>query len=178
MHVRPITKLGDCYDFFSSATLDVKTIGDSALASDNPTWFDTSPAIEPASAAEIRIVKTGLLQLGPQKVRSSAGLRIRSVRLERNVYYLAERHSTSHHPYGIAFAIGRIVSGKFEILRWNDNGGEDGDTVETALGAVRLVNGREFLLTMETNPEGRSYYVYGIQQGRLQIVFRGGGSSC
>ena len=76
------------------------------------------------------------------------------------------------------FAIGKIEQRRFEILRWNEEGGEDGDTVETALGVIRLKGGRDFLVTTESDPEGQGFYAYGVIKGRLVIVFKGGGSGC
>lgn len=173
-----MTKVGDCYDFSSSGTLSTFGIGGSAIASDHPEFFAASPVLQGASPAEITIVRAGLLSLGEKKVRKFEGVQVRKVQIQGHAYFIAERHSTAHRSLGIAFSIGRIEHGRFELIRWNDGGGEDGDTVESALGVIRLKSGREFLVTTESDPEGQRFYAYGIKGGRLQIVFKGGGSSC
>ena len=178
VHVEPVDKLDDCYDFWSTGTLSSGNTGDAAIASDHLALFDTSPAWQNASRSEIAIVRAGLLGLGPKKVKEFDGVQVRKIQIEGQMYFVAERHSTTHRRYGIVFSIGRIEQGRFDLVRWNDEGGEDGDTVESALGVIRLKNGREFLITTESDPEGQTFYAYGIRNGHLQIVFQGGGSSC
>jgi hypothetical protein len=178
VHVAPVTKIGDCYGFSSDGILTTTAIGGSAIASDHPELFNASPVLQSASPAELAIVRTGLLNLGKDKIRRFEGVRVRKVQIEGQSYFIAERHSTPQRSLGIVFSIGRIEHGRFELIRWNDEGGEDGDTVENALGVIRLKSGREFLVTTESDPEGQRFYAYGIKDGRLQIVFKGGGSSC
>jgi hypothetical protein len=178
VHVELVDKLDDCYGFSSTGSLSSSVTGDAAIASDHPTLFDTSPTWQSTSRSEIAIVRAGLLRLGPKKVKEFDGVQVRKIQIDGQMYFVAERHSTAHRSSGIVFSIGRINQGHFYLLRWNEEGGEDGDTIESALGVIRLKNGREFLLTTESDPEGQRFYAYGIRNGRLQIVFRGGGSSC
>jgi hypothetical protein len=178
IHVAPVTKIGDCFNFSSSGTLNASAIGGSAIASDHPEFFEASPALQDASSAEITIVRTGLLSLGEKKVRGFEGILVRKVQIEGLAYFIAERRSTAHRSLGIVFSIGRIEHGRFELIRWNDEGGEDGDTVESVLGVIGLKSGHEFLVTTESDPEGQRFYAYGIKDGHLQIIFKGGGSSC
>ncbi|MGA2277618.1 MAG: hypothetical protein ABSG00_08435 [Terracidiphilus sp.] len=178
VQVKALPKLGDCYDFASSGLLSAPGIGTTAIAADSPGLFAAAPAWQSVSAAELAIVRKGLLALGAEKVRNFTGVRVRKVAIEGQTIFVAERHSTAHRQLGIVFAVGRIVDGNFDLMRWNENGGEAGDTVEGALGVIRLKNGREFLITTESDPEGQRFYAYEIKDGRLQIVFEGGGSSC
>lgn len=178
VHVSRVPKIGDCYGFSSEGLLSASEIGETAIASDVPGFFAVAPAWEVASPSQINIARKGLLRLGAQKIKSFDSVKVLAIRLEGNLYYVAERHSEGDQERGIVFAIGKISHGQFELLRWNPNGGEDGDTVESVLGVIRLKSGREFLITTESDPEGQRFYAYGIKDGRLQIVFQGGGSSC
>jgi hypothetical protein len=176
--VSPVTQIGDCYEYSSSGTLSRSQAGNAAIAADAPDLFDTPPKLQTASPSEIAIVHAGLLHLGPQQVQSTSDIQVRKAQLEGETFFIAERHSTAKQQFGIVFAIGRIQQGQFKIARWNEQGGENGDTVESVLGVIRLKNGREFLLTTESDPEGHRFYVYGVKNGMLQMVFKGGGSSC
>lgn len=178
VRVKAVPELGDCYDFDSSGLLSAPGIGPTAIAADRPGLFTAAPAWQSVSPAERAIVRKGLLALGADKVRNFEGVRVRKVEIEGQTIFVAERHSSAQRQLGIVFALGRIVKGKYDLLRWNKNGGEDGDTVESALGVIRLKNGREFLITTESDPEGQKFYAYEIKDGRLQIVFQGGGSGC
>ncbi len=177
--VHPVRKVDECYGFSSEGLPNSSQFGGTAVATDAPDLFVESPVIGSASPSEIGIVRSGLLRLGTSKVKSFGGIRVQKIRLEGSEFFVAQRHYSKERPEsGIVFSIGRINQGRFEVLRWNPDGGEDGDTVESALGVVRLKSGKEFLLTTENDPEGHRYYVYGIKNGRLEIVFKGGGSSC
>jgi hypothetical protein len=65
--------------------------------------------------------------------------------------------------------------GQFHLLQWKEN---TGDEDEVVLGTVRLTNGRDFLVTTVADPEGQWFRVYGIRDGKLVVVYSGGGSSC
>jgi hypothetical protein len=177
--VSPVRKIGDCYEFPSEGLPNSYQFGETAVASDAPDLFVESPVIETASPREIKIVRSGLLRLGPARVKTIDGVSIHKFQLQGNDFFLAEHHYSSERSESwIVFSIGRINQRRFEVLRWNPEGGEDGDTVESALGIIRLKTGQEFLLTTQSDPEGHTYYAYGIKNGRLEIVFKGGGSSC
>jgi hypothetical protein len=73
------------------------------------------------------------------------------------------------------FAIGTMEQGRFHLLHWKENT-EDED--ERILGTIGLKSGREFLITTVTDPESQRFRVYGIRDGKLAMVYSGGGSSC
>ncbi len=75
----------------------------------------------------------------------------------------------------LIFAIGALDKGQFRLLHWKQN---TSDEDEVMLGTIHLTNGRDFLVTSVTDPEGQWFRVYGIQQGKLAMVYSGGGSSC
>jgi hypothetical protein len=77
-----------------------------------------------------------LLGLGPKKVKEFDGVQVCKIQMEGQMYFVAERHFTAHRSSGIVFSIGRIDQGRFDLLRWNEEGGENGDTVESALACI------------------------------------------
>jgi hypothetical protein len=177
--VRPVKEVDECYGFSSEGSPNSNQFGESGVASDAPDEFGQPQAMQSASSNEIRIVRSGLLRLGPSKVKTFEGVSVQKFQIQGKVFFIAQRHySKVRSESGIVFSIGGINQGRFELLRWNPGGGEDGDTVESALGVIQLKSGQEFLLTTESDPEGHRYYVYGLRNGRLEIVFKGGGSSC
>jgi hypothetical protein len=176
--VSPVPKVDECFEFTSEGLPESYQFGQTAVAADAPDLFTQTLPFEDASPAEIAVIRARPLALGPAKVKSFKGVMVRKLQLEGSALYIAQRHYSMGTESGIVFAIGSIVRGRFELLRWNPLGGEDGDTVESALGVIRLKSGKEFLLTVEHDPEGHVYYAYGLKNGRLAIVFKGGGSSC
>jgi hypothetical protein len=75
----------------------------------------------------------------------------------------------------LIFAIGTMERGRFHVLHWKRNI-EDED--ERVLGTIHLKSGRDFLITTVSDPESQQFRVYGIRDGKLVIVYSGGGSSC
>jgi len=43
---------------------------------------------------------------------------------------------------------------------------------------IHLKSGRDFLITSINDPEGHTFHVYGLRNGKLVLVYSGGGSSC
>jgi hypothetical protein len=69
----------------------------------------------------------------------------------------------------------RATCPRADVLHWKEN---TRDEEERLLGTIRLKSGREFLITVVTDPESQSFRVYGIRGGQLQLIYSGGGSSC
>ena len=80
-------------------------------------------------------------------------------------------------PAGIKliFAIGKMDDGRFQIIHRKENVDDEDEDV---LGTVHLKNGRDFLVTTVSDPEGQWFRVYGVRNVRLIRVYSGGGASC
>jgi len=104
-------------------------------------------------------------------------LKVFSLRLEGQDLTLVQRSYAERAGKSpmLIFAIGALDKDQFRLLHWKKN---TGDEDEVMLGTIHLTNGRDFLVTSVTDPEGQWFRVYGIQQGKLAIVYSGGGSSC
>jgi len=83
-------------------------------------------------------------------------------------YKSSDRHLES------VFAIGAMRDGHFlPLYEMNiDNGNE------LILGTIHLKNGRDYLITSVNDSESQDFRIYGIRDGKLTLVFSGGGSSC
>jgi hypothetical protein len=55
---------------------------------------------------------------------------------------------------------------------------EEGDENEQILGLVHLKSGQDYLVNTISHPEGDFFRIYGIRDGKLTMVFEGGGGSC
>jgi len=73
------------------------------------------------------------------------------------------------------FALGYMDGSKLRILHWKEITGDDNEQI---LGVIHLRAGRDFLVSASSNPEGNEYRVYGYRDGKLVIVFQGGGGEC
>jgi len=57
--------------------------------------------------------------------------------------------------------------GGFRVLHWKRNSEQRED--ERVLGTIHLQSGRDFLVTSVSDPESRSFRVYGIRDGCLAV---------
>jgi hypothetical protein len=179
IHSAPVT-LSECFDYTGTGTYSGAPIATSAVAAGSADFFaDSSPALllNNESSAPTR---KALGRLVPKELDSIERLRIFSVRLEgRNLTVVQRNYSDfadrAEHRYAYLFAIGTLSQGSFHILHMKQN---TEDEEESLLGTVSLKNGREFLITAVSDPESHSFRIYGIQSGKLTMVYSGGGSSC
>ncbi len=169
--------LGDCFEYTGTATYSGAEIERSAIAASSTNFFDDSPPPQLLhDTAAIPVLKAFAATV-PGGADSTLQLRVFSLRLEGQGFVLLQR-SYSEHPnpsVKLIFAIGAVDQGQFHLFHWKEN---TGDEDEVALGTVHLTIGREFLITTVSDPEGQWFRVYGIREGKLVMVYSGGGSSC
>jgi hypothetical protein len=72
------------------------------------------------------------------------------------------------------FAIGTMMQGTFHLLHWK----EISDDNERVLGIIHLKSGKDFLVNTVSDPETDYYRIYGIRNGKLEMIFEGGGGGC
>jgi hypothetical protein len=68
-----------------------------------------------------------------------------------------------------------MVDRHFHLPYWKKNIDQENELV---LGTIHLKNGRDFLVTTVSEPESQSIRIYGLKDGKLTLVFSGGGASC
>lgn len=171
------TTLGDCFEYTEKGAYSGANMEGPAVAASSTDFFSDGPAPELLHNAAATPILKAFAASVPGRLDSSLNLKIFSLRLEGQDLALVQR---SHaEPGGKSlkpvFAIGTVDQGQFHLVHWKQN---TGDEDEVVLGAVHLKNGRGFLITVVSDSEGQWFRIYGIRQGKLAMVFSGGGSSC
>jgi len=122
-----------------------------------------------------------------EKIDPTLELRIYSVQLEGQKLLIVQRAfqdwankpeyhdpQTWHFQLDSVFAVGRMEQGRFVLLYWQKM--EDGN--QQFLGLIRLKSGKDFLIETVSDPETQFFRVYGIRDGKIALVFQGGGGGC
>ena len=170
------TALSECFGYTGTGTYSGAEIRMSAIAASSIDFFSDSPPPQLLHGAAATPVLKAFAAVVPGGLDSSLNLKIFSLRLEGQDLVLVQRSYAE--PAGkslkLIFAIGEVDQGQF-LLHWKQN---TGDEDEVMLGTIHLTNGRDFLITTVSDPEGQWFRVYGIRQGKLAMIYSGGGSSC
>ena len=64
---------------------------------------------------------------------------------------------------------------RFHLLFWKESTSDENELI---VGTIRLKNGMDFLVNEVSDPETYSYRIYGIREGKVALIFRGGGGGC
>jgi hypothetical protein len=177
------TTLDECFGYTGNGTYSDASIGGTAIAADSTNIFTTGPSARRLTGKEIEPIRMALSKLVPTKLDSIEELRIYSLDLEGQDFFVVQRAfqdyaSKPGHQEDrlkLIFAIGTMEQGRFHLLQWKRNIEDENELV---LGTIHLNNGRDFLITTVSDPESQSFRVYGIKDGQLKMVYAGGGSSC
>jgi hypothetical protein len=184
VNAAPIT-LGECFDYIGSGTYTGPPIQSTAIAAGSVVMFTTGPSAERLSNQDADQVRKALTEFVPAKLDSLKELRIYSLRLEGQDLLVVQRayqdfaskpgYNPQEDHFKLIFAIGAMAGGHFHLLHWKKNIEDENELV---LGTVHLRSGRDFLITTVSDPESQSFRIYGLKDGRLRLVFSGGGASC
>jgi hypothetical protein len=181
VHALP-NALDECGAFAAgNGTYTGGTIAHSAIAAPSTQLFNGGEALRELTAADKGLVRNVLATLASKKLDSTGHLRYFSLTLEGQPLIVVQRSFEDSDPQPesaglkMIFAIGRMESGRFHILFWKKNIEDDDERI---VGAICLKSGREFLITSVSSPEAQEFRVYGIKDGKLTLVYRGGGGSC
>jgi hypothetical protein len=171
------TKLDECFGYTGTGAYSGGQIQMSTIAATSVDFFADSPAPQVLSDAATKPVLKAFASAVPGGLDSTLDLKVFSLQLENHDLVLVQRSyvEKAGKPLMLIFAIGEMNQGHFQLLQWKQN---TGDQDEIALGTVHLKNGRDFLITSTVDPEGQWFRVYGIRDGKLVMIYSGGGSSC
>jgi hypothetical protein len=167
--------LDECLSYTEKGTYSGANIATSAIGASSSDFFSDSPPPRLLSSIEAKPFLKAFAAAVPGGLDSNSHLRAFSLRLEGQELILLQRAYDESPGTKLIFAIGKMDQDIFQMLHWKEN---VSDEDEVAVGTVHLANGRDFLITTVTDPEGQWFRVYGIRQGRLLMVYSGGGSSC
>jgi len=173
--------LSECYGYNGTGTYSGGHISKSAIAAaSSMDLFDTPPPLTLANLSEASQIRQALRPLAPQRLDSVEDLRLFHLQLENSDLLIVQRAymdniDPKNFTRKLIFGIGHVEKGRFVVLHWKQN---TSDEQEEVLGTIRMMNGRDFLITTVSDPESQSFRIYGIHNGKLKLVFSGGGSSC
>jgi len=172
--------LSECRDYSGPGTYSGAPIEKSAIAVSSVDFFADSEPVKPLSNQDSAPIRKALGRLVAQKPDSIPWLPVFSLRIEGQDLFVAQgiysdnaAHSDLRYDY--IFAIGTMDQGRFHILHWKKN---MEDEEERVVGTIHLKSGRDFLITTVRDPESQWFRVYGFLDGKLKLVYSGGGSSC
>jgi hypothetical protein len=177
--------LSECYDYTTTGDYAGAPIQKTAIAAESTQIFTKGPPASRLSPAEGQPIRRDLEALVPSKLDSTQDLRMYRVQLEGKSFIVVQRafqdyasnakYDTGQDAMKLIFVIGEIVKDRFQILHWKENIEDENEQV---LGTIHLKSGRDFLITTVSDPASQTFHVYGIRNGKLTLVYSGGGSSC
>ncbi len=180
VHSGPV-KLTECFFFTGIGRYTEGQIENSAIAASADGPFGLSNGVKALGPESRTSILRALARLDRSQLDSLKSLKIETLQIEGETFAIVRRNfddiEANHNSPRLKFffGIGQIRDSGFQLLHWKKNI-EDAD--ERIIGVVRLLNGREFLITSVSDPESQSFRIYGVVDHRLKLVFSGGGSSC
>lgn len=168
-------ELDECLSYTEEGTYSGASITTSAIGASSGDFFSDGLGPQLLSGTEARLVLKAFAAAVPGGLDSISHLKAFSLRLEGQELILVQSAYVEPPASKLIFAIGKMHQNIFQILRWKENLGDEDEVV---VGAVHLTNGRDFLITSVTDPEGQWFRVYGVRGRKLVMVYSGGGSSC
>jgi hypothetical protein len=184
MRLTPADDPEDCFGYGGMGISSGVSIADTAIASSSTEPFSDGEPARRLSGEAAEQVRNSLADLVPAKLDSLSHLRFYSVRLEGKEMIVVHRAYKDYAPasgrdpqqaMSLIFAIGTMQDGRFHSLFWKKNT-EDED--ERILDVIHLKSGKDFLVNTVNHPEGQFFRIYGIRDGKLSLVFSGGGGGC
>ncbi len=184
MRLTPADDPQDCFGYGGIGTSSGVSIADTAIASSSTELFTDGEPARRLSGQAAEQIRKSLAALVPAKLDSLSHLRFYSLHLEGKDLIVVQRAYKDYaptsgrdprEPMSLIFAIGTMQEGHFHLFFWKKNT-EDED--ESILGVIHLKSGKDFLVNKVSDPETYSFRVYGIRDGKLTLVFSGGGGGC
>jgi hypothetical protein len=176
----------DCFSYDGEGTLSGAAIRFAGVGASSDDIFRSGPPARRLSGAGTEQVLNAYEAVAGDTLDSPKELHVYSVEIEGRQFFVIQRafEDYSEKPeyktenladlYPI-LTIGTMQGGKFRMLIWKEKGS---DEQEEIIGLIHLKNGRDFLIDSVTDPETFSYRIYGIRNGKLALVFKGGGGGC
>jgi hypothetical protein len=148
----------------------------SAIAASSVESFSDSPAPRLLPDETAKHLRKEFGAAAHWSVGSTTRLNVFTLKLDGQDLALLQRSYAAPAAAGsFVFAIGKMDQRGLQMLyRKKDRADED----EVFLATVHLKNGRGFLVTTVTDSAGQWFRIYGFQQGKLTMVYSGGGWSC
>jgi hypothetical protein len=176
----------ECFGFSGRGTVPPGAVRSAAVGAETSGLFADGPAASRIPEPEAAKVRAAFARRMGDKLDSTKELRVYALTLEgRNLIAIQrafqdyadkpEYQPPNTSQFDLIFAIGEMATGDFRLLHWKENTGDENEQI---LGLIHLKSGRDFLVTTSSHPEGYFFSVYGIRDGKLAVLFHGGGGGC
>jgi hypothetical protein len=185
-NVKEMSLDDECFGYGGIGTFSGNSIAYAAVAAESTELFAVGePAMRLADREAEPIRKAFAAALG-EKLDSIKELRVYSLHLEGQSFIIIQRAYQDYaskplyspnksENLNFIFAVGTMKESKFHLGYWKKNVEDENEQI---LGTVHLKNGRDFLVNTVSDPESQFFRIYGILNGKLTLVFSGGGNSC
>jgi hypothetical protein len=184
VHVERMTLDDECFGYGGPGTFSGGPIRYAAVATESTNIFANGDAAQSLAEQEAEPVRKALAAVVGNKLDSMKDLRVYSIRMEGQSLLVIQRafqdyvDKPSYDPHKEVyeiFAIGKMDQGRFHLLIWKENTVDENEQI---LGFIHLKNRRDFLVNTISHPEGDFFRIYGIREGKLALIFEGGGGGC
>ena len=185
VHVDHMALDDECFGIGGQGTFTGGPIRYAAVAAESPDIFTLGESAKKLPEQEAEPVRKALAIAVGNKLDSTKELRVYSLHLDGKTLFVIQRafqdwaskpaYRSNQPNFDEVFAIGAMEKGRFKLLFWKENTGDDNEQI---LGLIHLKSGRDFLVTSSNNPEGNSFRVYGIREGKIILILEGGGGEC
>lgn len=177
----------ECFGYGGKGTFSGGPIRYASVAASPEFIFTSGEPARRLAGEEAEIARRAFAEAAAKKLDSIKELRVYAIQLEGKRFLAIERSfqnygnkpeysSNNSEPMNQVFAIGSMIGTRFKILSWQNR--VDNDEDEQILGLIHLKSGRDFLVNTVSDPETQSFRIYGIQDGKLTLVYKGGGGGC
>ncbi len=165
----------DCLSYDGPGTSSGVSIADTAIAASSAWLFTTGSPARWLASQDAEPIRKAFMALVAEKLDPPKELSVYSTRMEGQNLFVVQR-AVEDQNIGYIFAIGRMSQGRFDLLSSQNR--INSDENESILGTIHMKNNRDFLITTISDPETQFFRVYGIQKGKLTLVYAGGGGGC
>jgi len=186
VHIDRMSLDDECFGYGGKGTFSGGNIHYAAVATESKDIFSPGNPAKRLPDQVAEPVRKALAATVGNKLDSTKELRVYSIELEGQTFFVIQRANQNYawkpeykppHPERLDFilAIGTMKDGHFQLLHWKENTSDENEQI---LGLVHLKSGRDFLVNTTSHPEGDFFHIYGIKDGKLALIFEGGGGSC
>jgi hypothetical protein len=186
VHVERMSLDDECFGYGGRGVFSGGSIMYAAVAAESTGIFSSGNPAKRLSDHDAESIRKALAATVGNKLDSTNELRVYSIEMEGQSLFVVQRayqdfaSKPSFRPNDspnleFILAIGTMNGGRFHLLHWKENTGDDNEQI---LGLIHLKNGRDFLVDTTRDPESDSFRIYGIRDGKLALIFEGGGGGC
>jgi len=185
VHIDSMDLDKECFGYGGKGNFTGASVRYAAVAASTDAEFDQGPTAKRILGADAELVRKAFASTMGARIDSIEELRFYSFELEGQSLVVVQRayqdyankpsYRQENRRYKFIFAVGRMQQGDFKLLHWKENIEDENEQI---LGLIHHKSGKDFLVTAVSDPESQFYRIYGVKDGKLSIVFEGGGGGC